>query len=197
MNSFEGQLVEKVPDGVLVRRVKQGDKDAFGELVERHKQRIYFVAYRMTNSHSDADDLSQEVFVRAYESISNFREESSFSTWLYRIAVNITINHLKKAGKMQTFTLDENIAFKQTDLASLVSNPEKIAEERELHEEITKAIESLSLEQKTVVVLTILEGLPHKEIGGILGCSEKTVSWRLFEARKKLKQKLAAYMNRR
>ena len=189
--------MEKAQDGMLVRRVKEGDKDAFGELVGRYKRRIYFVAYRMTNSHSDADDFSQEAFMKAYESIGNFREESSFSTWLYRIVVNITINHLKKAGKMQTFTLDENMSFKHSDLASVVDNPEKIAEERELHKEITKAIESLPLEQKTVVVLTILEGLPHKEIARILDCSEKTVSWRLFEARKKLKEKLAAYISRR
>ena len=111
--------------------------------------------------------------------------------------MNTTINHLKKAGKRQTFTLDENISLKGSDLASSMYNPEKIAEERELREEITKAMESLPLEQKAVVALAILEGLSHKEIGGILCCSEKTVSWRLFEARKRLREKLAIYINRR
>lgn len=197
MKSFEGQSVEKVQDGVLVRKVKEGDRDAFGELVERYKQKIYFAAYRMTSSHSDADDLSQEAFIKAYESISNFREESSFSTWLYRIVVNMTINHLKKAGKMQTFTLDENISFKDSDLANYPDNPYKSAERHELHEEIMNAIESLSLEQKTVVVLAILQGLSHKEIGNILDCPEKTVSWRLFQARKTLTEKLATYTDGR
>jgi len=194
MKSSEDQLVEKTEDGALVRKIKKGDKNAFGELVEKHKRRMYFAAYRMTNSHSDADDLSQQAFIKAYESIDNFREKSSFSTWLYRIVVNITINHLKKLRKRQTFTLDENILLKDNDLTSCVDNPRRIAEERELHEEITKAIESLPLEQKPVVVLAILEGLPHKEIAEILGCPEKTVSWRLFQARKKLRGKLAMYI---
>lgn len=177
--------MEKEQDMALVRRVKEGDRNAFGELVQKYKQQIYFVAYRMTNNHSDADDLSQEAFIKAYESIGNFREKSSFSTWLYRIVMNMTINHLKKKGKKQVFILDENISIGDS------SNPGKIAEERELHEEITKAIDSLPLKQKAVVELALLEGLPHKEIAGILGCPEKTVSWRLFQARNKLKEKLS------
>ena len=161
-----------------------GDRDAFGELVQKYKQQIYFVAYRMTNNHTDADDLSQEAFIKAYESICNFQEKSSFFTWLYRIIMNITINHLKKMGRRQIFTLDENISIED------ISNPEKIAESRQLNEEITKAINSLPLKQKAVVELALLEGLPHREIAQILGCREKTVSWRLFQARNKLKEKL-------
>ncbi|MCK4904882.1 sigma-70 family RNA polymerase sigma factor [bacterium] len=172
-------------DIALVRRVKSGDRDAFGELVQKYKQQIYFVAYRMTNNHTDADDLSQEAFIKAYESIGNFREKSSFSTWLYRIIMNMTINHLKKMGRRQIFTLDENISIENT------SNPEKIAENRELNKEITKAIDSLPLKQKAVVELALLEGLPHRQIAQILGCREKTVSWRLFQARNKLKEKLS------
>ncbi len=139
--------MEKEQDMVLVRRVKMGDRNAFGELVQKYKQRIYFIAYRMTNNHTDADDLSQEAFIKAYESIGNFREKSSFSTWLYRIIMNMTINHLKKMGRKQVFTLDENISIEDT------SNPGKIAENRQLHEEITKAIGSLPLKQKAVVEL--------------------------------------------
>lgn len=182
----------KEQDVALVRRVKMGDKDAFCELVQKYKQQIYFVAYRMTNNHADADDLSQEAFIKAYKSIGNFREKSSFSTWLYRIIMNTTINHLKKMGRKQVFTLDENISIEDTSLAvGRTGNPEKIAEEHELHEEITKAIGSLPLKQKAVVELAILEGLPHREIAQILGCPEKTVSWRLFQARNKLKEKLS------
>ena len=178
----------KDEDMALVRRVKEGDKDAFGELVQKYKQRIYFIAYRMTNNHTDADDLSQEAFIKAYESIGNFREQASFSTWLYRIIMNMTINHLKKMGRKQIFTLDENVSIEYT------SNPEKIAEERELHEEITKAIGSLPLKQRAVVELALLEGLPHREIAEVLSCPEKTVSWRLFQARNKLKEKLSLYV---
>ncbi len=180
--------MKREEDMVLVRKVKEGDIDAFGELVQRYKQQIYFVAYRMTNNHTDADDLSQEAFIKAYESIGNFREKSSFSTWLYRIIMNMTINHLKKMGKKQIFTLDENISMEDN---SYMNNPRKIAEQRELHEEITKAIGSLPLKQRAVVELAILEGLSHREIAQVLGCPEKTVSWRLFQARTKLKGKLS------
>ena len=79
----------KEQDMILVRRVKAGDIDAFGELVQKYKQRIYFIAYRMTNNHADADDLSQEAFIKAYEQISKFRERASFFTWLYRIIINV------------------------------------------------------------------------------------------------------------
>jgi len=187
--------VKKTEDSILVQKVKEGDKDAFGELVERHKRQIYFAVYRMTNNHCDADDLSQEAFIRAYESINSYREKASFSTWVYRIAMNITINHLKKTGKRQTVTLDENILIRGANLAIHTDNPRKNIESRELHEEITKAIESLPLKQKTVVVLAIIEGLSHGEIAEIQGCLEKTVSWRLFHARKKLKVKLKKYIS--
>lgn len=185
-----GNLRQSMQDMILVRRVKLGDIAAFGELVQKYKQRIYFVAYRMTNSHADADDLSQKAFIKAYESIDRFREKSSFFTWLYRIVVNITINHLKKIKREQVFTLDENIVIDNSNL----NNPRKIAENRQLHEQITKAISSLPLKQRTVVELAILEGLSHREIARILRCPEKTVSWRLFQARKKLKEKLNSYV---
>lgn len=180
--------MEKEEDIVLVRRVKNGDRNAFCQLVERYKERIYFITYRMTNNHADADDLSQEAFIRAYESIGSFKEQSSFFTWLYRITVNITINHLKKIGRRQKFALDENISIEGS------SNPGKISESRELHEVITKAIGSLPLKQRAIVELVILEGLSHRKAGEILGCPEKTVSWYLFQARKKLKEKLKSYV---
>jgi RNA polymerase sigma-70 factor (ECF subfamily) len=179
----------KEQDTILVRRVKMGDKDAFGELVVKYKEQIYFMAYRMTNNHADADDLSQEAFIKAYESIGNFRENSSFFTWLYRITMNMTINHLKKIGRKHTFALDENISIEDNS-----NSPEKAAQQRQLQEEITKAISSLPLKQKAVVELALLEGLPHKEIAQILGCREKTVSWHLFQARKKLKEKLSSFV---
>ena len=180
--------MRKEEDIILVRKAKIGDKNAFGELVEKYKERIYFVAYRMTNNHADADDLSQEAFIKAYENIAGFREESSFSTWLYRIIVNITINYLNKTRRKQVFSLDENIYIEGA------SNPAELAKQHQLHEEITKAIASLPLKQRIVVELAILEGLPHRKIGEILGCREKTVSWYLFRARKKLKEKLSLYV---
>ncbi len=179
----------KDEDFALVSRVKGGDKDAFCELVEKYKERIYFIAYRMTSNHADADDLSQEAFVKAYESIGSFRGKASFFTWLYRITMNITLNHLKKFGKNQPFELDENIS-----IAGSPVSPDKIVQQRQLHEQITEAINSLPIKEKSVVELALLEGLQHKQIAQILGCREKTVSWRLFQARKKLKEKLNSFV---
>ncbi len=173
----------------LINQVKAGDNNAFGKLVEKYKQRIYFVAYRMTNNYADADDLSQEAFIKAYEQINNFKAKSSFSTWLYRIVVNLTINHLNKTRRKQIFTLDDNIHIEDNS-----ASPEKIEQQRWLHEQITRAISSLPLKQKMVVELALLQGLPHRKIAGILGCPEKTVSWRLFQARKTLKGKLNSFV---
>lgn len=180
----------KEQDPALIEKTKQGDREAFGKLVEKYKQQIYFIAYRMTNNHADADDLSQEAFIKAYRAIGKFRQRANFSTWLYRIAVNTTINYLKKTQRNPTFTLDENIFIDGNPSA----NPRKIAENRQLHEQITKAINSLPIKQKVVVELAILEGLPHKEIAKILRCPAKTISWRLFQARKKIKGKLSLYV---
>jgi len=179
--------VEKEQDIILVQKAKEGDKDAFCELVKKYKRQVYFVAYRMTNNHFEADDLSQEAFVKAYESIGNFKEKSAFSTWIYRIITNMTIDYIRKNRTKQVFELDENISIKNS---YYINNP---IEERELHKEIKKAIGSLPLEQRAVVELSILEGLTHKKIAEILDCPEKTVSWRLFQARNKLKEKLEIY----
>ncbi|MDD5455305.1 MAG: sigma-70 family RNA polymerase sigma factor [Candidatus Ratteibacteria bacterium] len=179
----------KNEDFILVRKARLGDKDAFRQLVEEYKKQVYFIAYRMTNNHADADDLSQEAFVKAYQSIGSFKGKSSFFTWLYRITINITLNYLKKAGKNQPFELDENISIADSSLS-----PDKVLQQRQLHEQITKAINSLPVKEKAVVELAVLEGLPHKQIAQILGCREKTASWRLFQARKKLKEKLSSFV---
>lgn len=179
--------MEKEQDAILVKRAKEGDKDAFCELVQRYKRQVYFVAYRMTNNHSDANDLSQEAFIRAYKSIGNFKGKSSFSTWLYRIITNMTIDYLRKTGTKQVFELDENMSIKNS---YYINNP---IEGCELHREIKKAIGSLPIKQRVVVELSILDDLSHKEIAKILGCREKTVSWHLFQARNKLQKKLEIY----
>jgi RNA polymerase sigma-70 factor (ECF subfamily) len=188
----EGIILEKgkEQDSVLVEKTKQGDREAFGKLMEKYKHQVYFIAYRMTNSHADADDLSQEAFIKAYRAIGRFRQRASFSTWIYRIAVNTTINYLKKIKCNPIFELDENIFIENNPS----TNPRKMAEDRELHEKITEAINSLPIKQKVVVELAILEGLPHKKVAKILGCPVNTVSWRLFHARKKIKEKLKLYV---
>lgn len=189
---------QKGQDNILVKRAKQGDISAFEELVGMYRKRIYYTAYQMTNCHADADDLSQEAFIRAYGVLETFDEQSSFHTWIYRIVVNLSINYLKKKGRYQHFPFDEEIIIdKRMPGSSNKSedDPEQALENKELHQEITSAIDSLNLKQKKAIIFSLLQGLTHKEIAEIEDCSEGTISWRIFQARKKLIAKLRPYLN--
>lgn len=181
-------------DILLVRRCKEGDKIAFKELVDRYKERIYSVAYRMTNNHTDADDLSQETFIRTYKSIKKFNEKSTFYTWLYRIVVNVSLNYLKSPGHTrETVSLDENIMSPNPE-DNIKDNPRDALDEKELRHKVMEAIQSLPPIQKIVVVLVILQGLSYKEVAEIQTCSEGTVAWRLHQARENLKKRLKGFL---
>ncbi len=181
----------KDEDILLVDRFKKGEEKAFDELVNEYKKRIYYLAYSLTSNHADALDLSQEAFIKVYKSIHKFRGRSSFYTWLYRITVNICLNHLKRESKKKEVSFDERIEVAQVDWWS---NPKKALENKELQEDLTKAIDSLPPQQKTVFTLRHLEGLPHKEIASILGCSIGNVKANLFQALQKLRDKLKGYV---
>ena len=181
-------------DTNLVKRSKQGDAMAFAALVNKYKKRIYFTAYQMTHNHSDADDLSQEAFLRAYRAIKGFNERSSFYTWIYRIAVNVSINHLKKRSRYADVSFDERIAVESSADMRIApthaDTPRELLRNKETEERITAAIDSLPVAQKTTIILVCMQDLSHKEAADILRCPEKTISWRLYQARIKLKEKL-------
>ncbi len=169
----------------LIQKAKEGKVEAFGELVKRHQKRIYSLMYQMTFNHAEADDLSQETFLKAYKSLEKFKKESSFYTWLYRIAVNLAINHLKKRKNERKYL--------HMELYSK-NSPQRIVERKEIQGKLREAISMLPLSQRTTLNLVINHGLSHKEIAEIQGCSEGTVSWRLFQARKFLREKLEPYL---
>ncbi len=184
-------------DEILIKRVKAGDINAFEELVCKYKEKAYRTAYQMTNRHADADDLSQEAFIRAYRSMSSFNEQASFSTYLYRIVINLSINHLKKEGRHRHLSLNEEIIIDNPHpelSAGEKDTPREALLIKELHQEISKAIASLPLKERTVTIFSLLQGLSHQEIAEIEGCAEGTVSWRLFRARKRLRKKLQPYL---
>lgn len=181
----------KDEDTLLIDRFKKGEEKAFDELVNKYKKRIYYLAYSLTNNHADALDLSQEAFIKAYRSIHSFRGRSSFYTWLYRITVNLCLNHLKREAKKKEVSFDERIEVVQVDWWS---NPKKALENKELQEDLTKAIDSLPPRQKAVFALRHLEGLSHKDIASILGCSIGNVKANLFQALQKLRDRLRGYV---
>jgi RNA polymerase sigma-70 factor (ECF subfamily) len=181
-----------------VRAAQAGDREAFGYLVERHKDIVYAVAYRFAKDPDLALDLSQNVFIRAYRGIKSFRGKSSFSTWLYRIAMNTCIDYTRKrARSVDSLAVPEEVAEyagSEAIMASLPREPGADAMSSELGEQIQKAVDLLPEYHKSVFVLYEIEGLSYKEIADVVGCSIGTVMSRLHYARKKLRVMLAPYV---
>jgi RNA polymerase sigma-70 factor, ECF subfamily len=182
----------------LVRRARRGDLRAYDELVKRYQERIYATVYHMTSNHDDANDLAQESFIKAYQALKSFKGGSSFYTWLYRIAVNKTINFLKQRKNrthMSLNDLDFN-AEHDPDLMALISDktPRRDADLTELQEKLNAALLKLSDSHRLVVVLHDVQGESHEDIAKIMDCNVGTVRSRLFYARQQLQSYLADYL---
>lgn len=185
-------------DAMLVKRVQAGEMAAFDQLIVKYRERLFSVVYNLTSNRDDANDLTQEAFIRAFRSISKFKGKSSFFTWLYRIAVNTTITHLKRSRKRRFFSfeqMDEEgpSADKLESLASRAKT-DKPTYMRELQEKLNDALQKLSVKHRTVVVLYEIEGLSHQEIAEITKTSEGTVRSRLHYAKQQLRETLKDYL---
>ncbi len=179
----------------LVERAKSGQMEAYVELVRRIQEKIYHTIFGMTRNHEDADDLTQETFMYAYKALGSFKLKSSFYTWAYRIAVNLTLNHLKKKGRekgREDFE-DGAAVFDRTEYAAL--SPEGDSLKKELKEKLEEAIEKLPPAYKAAFNLVVLQGMSHAEAAKLLGCTESTVSWRMHKARKMLQARLQPYLS--
>ncbi len=185
-------------DVVLVQRAQKGDAMAYDELIRRYQERIYATVYHMTSNHEDANDLAQETFIKGYQALKSFKGDSSFYTWIYRIAVNKTINFLKQRknrSHMSLNDLDFN-AENDPDLVALVSDrtPRRDANLTELQQKLNGAMLKLSDVHRLVVSLHDVQGLSHEEIGKIMDCNIGTVRSRLFYARQQLQAYLSDYL---
>ena len=181
----------------LLHLAKQEDVEAFAELARRYQGRIYNLILGLTKNHLEADDLAQETFLLAYRSLRKFKQNSSFYTWLYRIAVNRVLNFFKKSQreKRKTEAVVINLAWERPSERTL-SNPEKTSWGEELSEKIDRAVQALPASYKAAFILVEYEEMSHREAAYVLKCSEKTVSWRLHKARKILQSKLGPYLHR-
>ena len=181
----------------LLARAKKGEMLAYDELVRHYQGRIYALAYNMTSNKEDAEDLVQDVFVKAYASLPQFEEKSSFYTWIYRIAVNRTLNFLKKRQRNPKLSLNEVEDGVERDPAyvelSARESPFRDASLSELQERLNKALLTLSEKHRAVVVLHDIQGVPHEEIAKMIGCSQGTVRSRLFYARQQLQAELSEF----
>ena len=185
-------------DETLVARVQDGDLAAYDHLVQRYKERLYGTVYHMTSNHEDANDLVQDALIKAFKSIKSFKRESSFYTWIYRIAVNRTLNHLKRGKNRQNFSLDDvdNHIQSDPDFVELLSyvTPRREVALAELQEKLNAVLQKLSEPHRAVVVMHDVQGLTHADIAKVLKCSEGTVRSRLFYARQQLQGLLADYL---
>ena len=187
-----------VLEGDLVRRARRGDLTAYDELVKRYQERIYATIYHMTANHEDANDLAQESFIKAYSALKSFKGGSSFYTWLYRIAINKTINFLKQRRNKHHISLNDLDfnAEHDPDLVSLISEktPHRDVNLSELQQKLNEALLKLSEPHRMVVVLHDVQGVSHEEIAEMVGCNIGTVRSRLFYARQQLQGYLADYL---
>ena len=183
----------------LVDRAVCGNFEAFDQIMVHYRERMYGVIYNMTLNHSDAADLTQETFVKAFRSISKFKKKSSFFTWLYRIGVNLTLTFLKRKRKRKLFSFDHFFGNSEandrhSEFTSKEVTSDKFTLLNELHEKLNEALSKLSDKHRTIVVLYEIDGLSHKEISQIMKCTEGTVRSRLHYAKLQLQSTLSDYV---
>jgi len=183
----------ELSDWELVQKCQAGEKDAFQELVSRYHQKIYIVLTGLLRNREDALEVAQEAFFRAYRKIKSFQGGSSFYTWLYRIAVNMAIDSQRRQ-KRNPLDFRETMDGLFEERNEVARDPFSDVHDRELREKLVSAINDLTPEHRAVIILRTVEGLSYKDIGEILGCSEGTVMSRLHYARKKLQEKLSAFL---
>jgi len=185
-------------DRQLVRRVQAGEYSAFDALVQKYQERVYNTVYHMTSNHEDANDLTQEAFIKAHKAINSFKGDSSFFTWIYRIAVNKTINFLKTRKNkihLSLNDLDFNAEHDPEIVAFVSENtPRRDLNLSELQEKLNEAMQKLSDTHRLVVTLHDVQGLSHEEISKIMDCNTGTVRSRLFYARQQLQGFLSDYL---
>ena len=189
--------MNKAEDRLLIERLKKGQKETFRELVEKYKKPLYYYCFRLCRNHADAEDLSQEVFIKVYQRIEQFREEAKIQTWIYRIASNAFID--KKRRKV--FLISETDRFDAESQSNTIEihsqendiKPDRQAESSLIQKHIDMAMQKLSEKEKTAFILKHYEGLAIKEIAAIFKTSDGTVKSHLFRAIQKLQSALSFY----
>ncbi len=193
--------VEADSDMDIVRRVQAGEVAAFDQLVVKYRARVYSVVYNLTSNREDAADLTQDAFIKSFQSINRFQGQSSFFTWLYRIAVNSTLTHLRK-NRLRTFfsfeKINEDDKVSAEVIAALTDDTGADRETfaRELQEKLNEAMQKLSIPHRTVITLFEIDALSHQEIAEIMNCSVGTVRSRLHYAKQLLQAELQPYIRR-
>ena len=176
-------------EAMIVRKVLQGDVNAFEKLVTEYEKAVYAIALRMTGNAEDAADMTQEAFIKAYNSLQSFRGDSKFSVWLYRIANNVCLDFLRSRSRKPTVSLsveDDEGEEAQLDVADESQSPELLLERRLTRDAVRRGLEALPPDYKQVLLLREIQGLSYEEIAAALSIEVGTVKSRIFRARKRL-----------
>lgn len=189
---------ERELDWALVQRVQSGEVAAFDRLVRKYRGSLFSIIYNMTGNREDASDITQEVFIKAFQSIKRFRGRAAFFTWLYRIAVNTSITFIKKSKKQRFIhyeSIDETMVSGEIlEFLTAKTKTEKGALLNELQEKLNDALQKLSPKHRLAIILHEIEGMNHKAIAEIMKTSEGTVRSRLHYAKKQLQVYLKDYL---
>jgi RNA polymerase sigma-70 factor (ECF subfamily) len=185
-------------DLLVVKRVQAGDVAAFDLLIRKYRERLFGVVYNLTSNREDASDLTQDAFIKAFQAINRFQGNCSFFTWLYKIAVNATLSHLRK-NKMRSFFSLEKINEDGAGAEIIDRLTDKTGADRgaylnELQEKLNEAMQKLSIPHRTVITLFEIDGLSHAEIAEVMDSSEGTVRSRLHYAKRFLQGELGKYL---
>lgn len=179
-------------DRELVNAAREGDAEAFGLLVRRHQRRVYRLAVHLLKSGAEAEDVTQDTFVRAYGALDRFDGRSEPFTWIYRICVNLSLNALRSRKTRRASSPDDpRVEGLLIDNRPAGGSPARSSADKQLGRALVEGIDELSDTLRTTLVLVCIDGLSHAEAGEVLGCPEGTVAWRVHEARKKLRGKLS------
>lgn len=181
---------------LLLERAKSGDVAAFEELIDAYQKKVFNLALRIIGNYDDAADLAQETFVRIYKAISNFKEQSSFSTWVYRITTNVCLDEIRKRKNKKVVSLDEDIHMDDGEMKRQVVSgdpgPDEAAEREEVRRTVNNAINKLPEDQRVVITLRDLQGMSYEEIAKVLALPAGTVKSRINRARLALKNALSS-----
>lgn len=197
MGTIESKVREPVDEMALVRAAKRGDDAAFEELVRRYDRNVFRIAQHITQNREDAEDVVQDAFLKAYQNLGNFQEQSKFYTWLVRIAVNEALMKLRRGRGRKMVSLDQDVETGEDtvprEVADWSPNPAQLYDQAELKEILTRTIQGLPATFRTVFVLRDVEGLSTEETATALDLSVPAVKSRLLRARLQLRERLNRY----
>jgi RNA polymerase sigma-70 factor (ECF subfamily) len=183
---------ENNEERMLITRAKQGNVEAYEALVRKYQQSIYYLCRRMTGSHQSADDLSQDTFIKAYFALDRFKDGMNFFTWIRKIAVNNSLNFLKKSKREEPW--GENVENIRGHSSMGQELPQEMLQRNRMEQTFKRALKALPSEQKIVFILRVFENQSYKDIAEILNISQGTVMSRLSRAREKIKSSMAEYL---